>query len=35
MKDLGPVKQIEKASLEETNFNYSYEDQNKYFFIES
>ena len=24
---------VEKASLEETNFNYSYEDQNKYFFM--
>ena len=24
---------VEKASLEETNFNYSYEDENNYFFI--
>ena len=24
---------VEKASLEETNFNYSYEDENDYFFI--
>ena len=25
---------VEKASLEETNFNFFYEDENNYFFIE-
>ena len=26
---------VEKASLEEVNFNYSYEDENNFFFIDS
>ena len=33
MKDLDQARSVEKASLEEVNFNYSYEDDNNYFFI--
>ena len=33
MKDLDQVKSVEKASLEETEYNYLYEDEINYFFI--
>ena len=34
MKDLDQVKIVEKASLEETNYNFLYEDENNYFFMD-
>ena len=33
MKDLDRSESVEKASLEEINFNYSYDDENNYFFM--
>ena len=33
MRDLDQKWAVEKASLDETNFTFSYEDQEKYFFM--
>ena len=34
MKDLDQVKLLKKHQLEETKFNYLYEDENNYFFMD-
>ena len=34
MKDLDQVKLLKKHHLEETNFNYLYDDENNYFFMD-